>query len=506
MPANKSVKKNYLWNLAFQIFLIIVPLITTPYVSRILGSDGIGKFSFSNSIVYYFTLFAYLGFNYYAQREAAKYQDDKLKQSKIFWEITILKLFSSTVSIAIYGILILSNALQDYNILLMILSLSIVSVMFDSTFLFQANEDFRNITIRNFIVRVITVILTFVLVKGPDDLWLYTLLTSGGTLVSMIAMIPFLRKYVCKIPFKDLNIKQHIKPTLRLFIPTIAISIYVMLDKTMIGLLVPGETTVIVDGVEVVKKVSDIENGYYEQAEKIVKLVMTVATSLSVVMIPKNVTFIQNNDIEGLKNNIYKSLRFTLLISIPMCLGIICIAKNFSPWFFGDGYEKVPYLLMILSVIIISIGLSGVFGIQYLVALGRDKPFTIIVTCGAILNFVLNIVLVRYLYAYGVAISTAIVETLIAIVDIIYLRKELPIKRVCKESYKYLISGIVMFGVTFPISFLLPSSIWATLVLIVIGVVTYGASVIILKDSFVREIFRVGISKIKTLFHNNNQS
>lgn len=499
MKAKKSsTKLNYLWNLAFQIFAIIVPLITTPYVSRVLGSDGVGKFSFSNSIVYYFTLFAYLGFNYYAQREAAKYQNDKDKQSKIFWEIMILKSVSSIIACAVYGIIIATKILEAYNLLLIILSLSILAVMFDTSFLFQANEEFRDITIRNFIVRLITVVLTFVLVKNADDLWIYTLLVSGGTLLSSLVMIPFLKQHIRFVKVKELNIKQHILPTLRLFVPTIAISVYVMLDKTMIGLLVPGETTVIQDGVEVTKKVSDIENGYYEQSEKIVKLVTTVVTSLGIVMVPKNVTFIENNDIEGLKNNIYKAIRFTLMLSLPMTLGLIVIARNFSPWFFGEGYDKVPYLMMILSIIIISMGISGVLSIQYMIPMKKDKAFTLIVTCGAILNFTINLILVRSLYSYGVAISTAIVETVLAIAYLVFLRKDFSVKRMLKESYKYIISSIIMFAIIFPLSYLLEPSIWATLLLIASGIAIYGISVLLLKDSYVKEVLSIVTLKVKT--------
>ena len=497
MKEKKSTKANYLWNLAFQVFLIIVPLITTPYVSRVLGSDGIGKFSFSSSIVYYFGLFAMVGFSYYAQREAAKYKEDKYNQSKIFWEIMILKSISTVLAVVAYLGLIFSNALKDYNTLLFIYTLNVISVLFDTTFIFQANDDFKNITLRNFIVRLIMVVLIFVLVRTPDDLWIYTLLNAGGTILSTLIMIPFLGKYIVRVKTKDLNIVKHIKPTLRLFIPTIAISIYVMLDKTMIGLMVPGETTVIVDGVEVVKKVSDLENGYYEQAEKIVKLVTTVITSLSIVMISKNVEFVQKHDEEGLKNNVYKAVRFTLMLGIPMTLGLICIATNFSPWFFGPGYEKVPYLIMILSIIVISIGLSGVFGIQYMVAVGRDKAFTIIVTSGAILNFVINLILVKYMYSYGVAISTAVVETLIAVADIIYLRKVLSIKRMIKDSYKYVISGAVMFGITFTLSYFIPSSVWGTLVLIGVGILTYALCILLLRDSFVKEVIAHVLGKVK---------
>ena len=494
-----GTKSNYIWNLILQVFLIITPLITTPYVARVLGSEGVGKYSFSYSITYYFTLLALLGFNFYAQREVAKCRDEIKKQSCIFWEIMILKAISTIVSTLLYSIIILTNILEDYNILLFILGLNVVAIFFDPTFLFQANEEFKSIAIKNVIIKLISISLIFIFVKNANDLWVYTLINAGSVFASGIIMIPFLRNKIVKVNIKDLNIKRHIIPNLRLFIPTIAISVYVMLDKTMIGLMVPGEQIVIKDGVETIQKISDIENGYYEQAEKIVRLIMTIVTSLTIVMIPKNAIYLEKKDFEGLNNNVYKALRFNLLLGIPMTLGLICTATNMCPWFFGEGYDKVPYLIMVLSPLILAIGLNGVLGIQYMVGTGKDRLFAIIVTGGAVLNFVMNLILLKFLYSFGVAIASVTAETVILVVEAICLRKTFSLKRVVKEGYKYVISGAIMFGVVFPISFLFSSSILNTIILVVIGVVVYFLTLIVLRDSFFLNTTKAMFNKVKSI-------
>lgn len=489
----KKVTVNYIWNLIFQLFLIIVPLIVTPYVSRVLGADGVGKYSFSYSICFYFTLIALLGFNYYAQREIAKCQDDNHKQSVIFWEIMIVRFVSSLIALGAYLVIIFTNVLADYNTLLLILGINIIAIMIDPAFLFQGNEEFKDITIRNVIVKVFVVASIFIFVRGKDDLWIYTLINALSPFLTALALWPFLRKHLRLLNVKELHPLRHVKPTLKLFIPTLAISIYVVLDKTMIGLLVPGEVTVIENGVEVVKKVSDIENGYYEQADKIVKFAMTVVTSLSVVMIPHNSSAVANHDYDALKNNVYRALRFTLLLAIPMTLGLISISINFVPWFFGPGYEKVPYLLMILSPLIIIIGLSGVIGLQYLIPLGKDNLFSISVGGGAFVNFGLNILLIIFIQSYGAAVASVIAELTVLIVQLIFVRKVFSLKLIFKYSYKYIISGIIMFGLLFPVSLLLPNSMKTTLILMITGITIYFVLLLLLKD----ELFCDTLKKLK---------
>lgn len=268
---NKNVKKNYFYNLIYQIFLIIVPLVVMPYVSRVLTPDGIGKYSFSYSINVYFTSFAALGFVTYGQRIIANNQNNKIEQSKNFWEIIICRAISVAISLGLSLILSTIDVFKDYNLLLFILNLNIIAVAFDISFFFQGNEEFSKIVVRNVIIRLITIALIFILVKKKDDLWLYTLIQSGSLLLGNLSLWPYLKNRLCKVNISILKPMSHFYSTFRLFIPTIATQIYVMVDKTLIGVLINDTYTVIENGVEIIKKYSDLENGLYEQAEKIVK-------------------------------------------------------------------------------------------------------------------------------------------------------------------------------------------------------------------------------------------
>ena len=473
MSNSKSVTKNYIYNLIYQILLIIIPIITTPYVSRVLGADGVGKFSFSNSIASYFVIFASLGFGYYAQREIAKYQDNKKKQSEIFWEIIIVRFVSvSTALIVYFAAIVLGVFKEEYTLLMIILSINILAVAFDISFLFAGNEDFSKTVLTNTVVRILNVIAIFVFVKDRNDLWKYVLITVLTVLTANASLSVYAKNFLCKIEIKSLRPIRHIKPAVILFLPTIAVSVYAYLDKTMIGVITG----------------SDFENGFYEQAEKIVKMVMTVVTSLGTVMIPRNANAFERKDMEAIRRNIYRSVRFVLFLGIPMMIGLIAVSDNMVPWFLGDGYYKSANIMKILSVLILAIGLSNVFGLQYLIPAGEDKKFTISVTCGAITNFLLNLVLIRLFKSYGAAIATIVAEIAVAVIMFCFIRKNISLREILKSSIKYLISGIIMFVPCFMLGRILAPSIINTFIIVFTGVVVYLICLILLKDGFFFEI------------------
>lgn len=492
---SKSIKKNYIYNLIYQIFALITPLITTPYVSRVLGSSGIGQYSFTYSIATYFTLFAALGFGYYAQREVARFQDNKHEQTIIFWEIFIARFVSVSLSAFIY-IILNSFAVfgQLYSTLIWILTINIVATAFDVTFFFQGNEDFGFIAIRNIVVKCIGMISIFIFVKNSSHVWLYALCQSVILIISNLSLWSKLPKLLTKFSLRELNVKRHYLPTLRLFIPTIAVSVYTMLDKTLIGVLIPGSTENLAG--EIVK-LSDVENGFYEQAEKIVKLSMTIITSLGTVMIPRNANAIASGNIDEFKTNINGALKFVFLIGVPIMFGLAAVACNFSPWFFGPGYEKVPYLIMMFSPLILIIGLSNVLGLQYLIPLKLDKKYTIAVTSGAVINLCLNTFLIRYFWSYGACIATVFAELLILILMLLFSKKDISFFAVVRKSWKPIISGIIMFAAVFLTQFFLKSSIINTLILVCEGIVVYFALLVVFREELLFTMINKFISKVK---------
>ena len=499
----KSILKNYIYNALYQAIVLIVPLITTPYISRVLGSSGVGIYSFTYSITYYFVLLGALGFGYYAQREIARHQTDKKKQTIIFWEIQICKLLSVSVALVINIILIFSNVYGDYTFVMKLMMINIISTFFDVTFIYQGNEDFKQIVLRNGFFKIVGVILIFVFVKKQSDLWIYVLCQCLILLVSNLSMWVTLPKYLQKVSVKELSFVKHIVPTLRLFIPTIAITVYTVLDRTLIGVMVQGTTTGYDEfGNEIVLKISDIENGYYEQAEKIVKLCLTFITALGAVMIPKNSFFFEKGDLESVKSNMHKAITFVFLLGSPIVFGLIGTSLSFSPWFFGPGYEKVPYLIMVFSPLVLAIGLNNAFGVQYLIPAGKDNLFTLSVVFGACLNLTLNLIFIPFLQSIGAAIASVIAEFSIFVFQFVCVRKQFTVKKVILVNLKYIGFGLIMFIPVFLLSyFVFKPTIAYTLLLVFIGFAIYMFLLILSKDQLLFNVLR----KVKDRFRRRKE-
>ncbi|MDE5722535.1 MAG: oligosaccharide flippase family protein [Clostridia bacterium] len=466
----KSVKKNYVYNLLYELFLLIIPIIVTPYVARVLGETGSGQYSFTYSVSTYFTLFASLGFSFYAQRLVASHQDDKEQQSKDFWEIFFVRLIPVGITLAIYIVLAGVGVYgEKYNVLMSILSINVIAVAFDITFFFKGNEEFGRIVLRNIIIKSISIVFIYVFVKDSDDLWIYALIQSGAVILSNLSLWLYLPKQLVKIKLKELRPLKHLKPTIILFLPTIATSVYTSLDKTLIGLITRD----------------DAENGNYEYAEKLVKMALTVLTSLGTVMIPRNSKKFADGDIKGVEANIYKTTKFVLFIGVPLMFGIIAVADNLIPWYLGSEYDKASTLMKILSPLIPLIGLSNVFGIQFLIPSNQDKKYTLAVILGAVVNLVLNLVLIYFLKSYGAAIATVIAETVVTGVMLVFLRKNIKFGKILISSWKYWIAGITMYVVLYFAFKGYKPSILHTLFMSGCGVLIYFSVLTLLKDKYV---------------------
>lgn len=477
MTKKKSIKRNYFFNLAYQIFVIITPLITAPYVSRILNADGIGAYSYAESIVHYFVIFAALGTATYGQREVAYFQDNREKRTYFFWNTFSLRLITTLISSMVYIVFI---HLQDDKTIYYILWLNIISIVFDITWLYQGMEEFQLIATRNFCVKIVSICFIFLFVKSKEDLYVYVLGATLAVFFGNVSLWIGIKKYVDKPKLENIHPFANIKTVITLFIPTIAISIYTVLDKTMIGVITHNT----------------YENGYYEQALKISRMVLMVVTALGTVMIPRIGYLFEKKEISLIQSYMYRSYRFVWMLGIPFCLGLIAIAPNFVGWFYGDGFEKVIPLLSILAFLILSIGINNVTGMQYLIPTKRQNIFTKTVVVGAFTNFFLNIALIPCLSSIGAAIASVLAETVIAIIQLIMVRNELSWKMIGRVSIKYWGAGLVMFISLCLIRNNLSSSILNTCLLIFIGGVIYIICLLIEKDDF----FISNVKKMLTSF------
>lgn len=465
-----SIKKNYIYNTFYQILTLITPLITAPYVSRIFEPSGIGIQSYTNSIVMYFTLFAALGTITYGQREIAMHRDNKQEASKLFWEIELLSILTTSICLVIWFVFIFFY--KEYRPYFLVQTMTIVAVMFDISWYFGGFEQFKFIVIRNTVVKLLGVVCLFVFIKEKNDLLLYMGLVAATGLLGNISMWTYLPKFLVKVNFKNLNVLRHFKETLIYFIPTIASSIYTVLDKTMIGLITSNTS----------------ENGYYEQATKIVKMSLSLIISLNVVMESRMSYLFSKSKIYEIKERLEKSINFSLLLAIPMVFGLCGIAKNFVPWFFGDGYESVSLLMYIYSFIIIPIAISNCLGGQYLTPSGQRSKSAKAIIAGSIVNLILNSFFIPLFGANGAATASVIAESVIAILYLWMSKGYMSGGIILKHSYKRIFSGIVMLIAIIFIGKNYCGSIIVTIVQMVVGILIYFLMLLLMKDKLVKEI------------------
>ncbi len=474
---------NYIYNLIYQVFILVVPLITTPYISRVLMADGIGKYSFTLSISNYFVLFAALGFSVYGQREIARHENDVLERTKTFWEIIIMRSFPTMLAVGLNILLWTLHIYNEYSSLMLVWCLTILATIFDIGFFFQGCEEFGKLTIRNVIVKCLTIASVFIFVKKSDDVWIYVLCLSAGTFLSNISLWVLMPRRLMRVSAANLKPLRHLKPALRLFLPSVATTVYTVLDKTLIGFIVPGTFEETLEtGEKIIKSYANVENGYYEQAEKIVKLMLTLLTSLGTVMMPRNAKEAQENDRIALRKNINNACSYTWVLGVPLMFGVAAVAPALVPWFLGPGYSKCILLIQIFSPLILIVGFSNVFGIQYLIPTGQDKKYTIAIVSGAIANLCLNCFMIYFWWSAGAIIASLGAELLITVLMGFMIRKEIDIKTILKAAIKPLIAGTIMFFSVYFTCINIEASILNTILLVLEGIGIYGLLIIVLKD------------------------
>ncbi len=478
--AKKSIAKNYAYNLTYQILILILPLITTPYISRVLGSEGIGIYGYTYSIASYFILFGSLGVALYGQREIAYAQENAEKRMKTFVEIVIFRFITMFIAILIYFFAFMIRG--NYTIYYRILLLELLATAVDISWFFQGLEEFKKTVIRNIVVRLVSVTLVFILVNNKDDLIKFFLIYSLADFIGNLSLWVYLPKYFKGQKIKNITFYRHIVPLLLLFIPQISNQIYNNLDKTMIGKMISDKTEV----------------GYYEQAQKVIRLLITIVTSLGVVMVPKMASSFASGDKEKVKDYLKRSFNFVFFLSFPLMFGIIAISNEFVPMFFGKGYDKSIILINIISPIVLLMGIANVIGTQYLLPTKKQKEYTISVTIGLIVNFILNFILIRYYDSVGASIATVLSQLVVDILQLRNIKTEISIVELIKLSIKYFVSGFVMFIACFIVKQFINDIVISLIIQIFVGMVVYFGMLVILKDEFLFMFLKRGLGIIKS--------
>ena len=463
-----KVIKNYLYNLSYQILTIILPIITVPYVTRIFTSEDLGSYGFYYSIVSYFSLFAMLGIGIYGTKQIAAARD----VSSTFWNIYAIQLIASLLALFVYVITLVSIPKMS-GMVPIILGIVLLTKMIDISWLFTGKEDFKKITLRNTMVKVAGVISIFTFIKSSEDLYLYIFLIVIFDFLGQFVMWIPAKKFI-KRPFFDTKIiKKNLHPIVLLFLPQVAISLYVVLDRTLLGLL---------------GSYSDV--GIYEQGQKLTSILLTVVSSLGAVMLPRIANLLSERKEKEAQNMVRFSFILYNLIIFPMIFGLIAINEVFVRLFLGQNFQDVKYVLYIIVFNIMFIGWTNILGYQVLVVRNKNKEFMLSTTIPAIVSVAVNITVIPFFGYIGASITSVVVEFLVFAIQWYYSRNIINKNLLFnKDLAKIICSSLVMFGVVMTCKMILGlDGIIGLIIYLAVGGISYLGMLFLLKTVNIREM------------------
>lgn len=469
---DKKLTSNYIYSVIYQTLIVITPFITVPYLTRVMGVEALSINDITGNVTQWFVLFGIMGVNIYGNREIARVRDDKKILSRTFFEIFSMQFISMCLSTIAFFIFI--NAFpSDYNALLLIQGITLLSVSLDITWFFYGVEDFKKASIRNMAVKILNVVLILTLIKGPEDLPKFIFLNASLGVIGQLIMWLQLRHYINleKITFK--GVLKHVKPNISLFIPQIAISIYSLLDISMLSILYDDKEKVV---------------NLYKQAQNFVKMFLFFITSIGSVMLPRISNIYAKGETEAMNRFLNKTFKLALYLAIPMIVGIFGVIQSFVNWFLPADYYEVGKMMILTSPIILFISLSNVFGTQYLVPIGNYKHYTTSVVLGALVNLTLNYLFISTYGAYGAIFGSVMAELVVTLVQWFFVRNNLKVNIELKELVTILISSLCMLV---PINLVLnnfSNSFISSVIQIITGGITYIVLLYIFKAPLFIEI------------------
>lgn len=462
--------KNWFYNLSYNLLLLILPLITVPYVSRVIGVAGIGINDYTSALVNYFLLFGTLGIKLYANRELAYHRGEKFTRSQLFWEITCLQALTIGVAIlAFMGYWLIASRYRTY---LLLQALVLPAAIFDISWYFMGMEDFGKVVLRNAFVRLLAISLIFTLVHSTADLWLYILLNAGSSLIGNLTLWPYLVQQIQWVPRAQLHPLQHLRGSLTLFLPTIAIQIYLSLNRNLLGVFASMSAV-----------------GYYGYADRVIRLVLGIVTALGSVMLPNIANKAAHKQYAAIKTSLYRSFDFTTALAVPLVFGLALLGPSFSQWYLGSGYQLTGQLLIAEAPVILFIAWGNVTGIQLLLPLKRNREYTLSVILGAVISVGANLIIIPPFGAYGAVFATVLTEFCVTGAQLHAIRDFISRRRLFHATWKYLLSGSVMYvTLHFLLNYWSATGLTAILLTVLCGTGLYFISLKVVAAPILKEL------------------
>lgn len=474
----RKTVKNYIYNLFYQMLVLLVPIVLSPYLARVLGADNLGIYSYVYSCVSLLSTVVLLGTYSYGSRQIA-YSRDNLKISNVvFWNVFVIRFILGIVGILIFLIIAITS---DYFIYFVLYSPWLIASIIDTSWLFIGMEDMQPTALKNAFIKIVSVILIFIFVKNTSDLWKYVFIMAGATLLANGILLIQCRKYIEKLKLRVKEWRCILKDSIMLFLPQVAVLLYLQVDKIMLKELTYSASQV----------------AFYDQAEKIVTIPLTFITILSTVIMPKIANFYANDNKEDIKRVIMNVSQYSLFAAVPMMFGLIGIADRMIPWYLGSEFLPVADAIIILAPTVILNSLVGISGNQYFIATNQLKVLLFSNIAASVTNIALNAILIPNLQYAGAAVATVVSAGILVLVQYTVLSKQISVRPILFCFVRYLILSIPMFILVSYLGKNMGASPVTTLVQVLVGCGVYAVSCSLIKDNILLSIVRIVLNVIK---------
>lgn len=466
-----KIAKNYLYTAAYQILVLIAPIITAPYLARVLGAANLGIYSYVNSSGNIITTLTLLGIYAYGNRQTAYVRENRDDLTSTFWELELIRFFLGAIGTVIYFLYGLANT--EYHLYFSIYYPYILAQFLDCSWVYVGLENMKPAVMKNFITKLVNIAGIFIFVKSENDLWIYIFLLAVTTLIANLSIYMQLPRYIDKPKIHTRMLPVHLKGSLALFLPQVASLFYLQVDKVMLEWLT-GTTSQV---------------SFYDQAEKIVTIPLSLITVISSVVMPRLANEHQKGNLHEIQSLLLRAGKYALCMAMPMMLGLFCISQQFIPWYLGEEFYSTSIAIMILTPIILLNSLSGISGKQFFTATNQTNILLKAYVTAAVMNILVNLLLIpRYGYV-GAAIATVLSSLSSVIIQYHYLVRQVNVKKLLNYGFKYFAGAFIMGLCICLFSWRLEAKILTTLVQVLAGSAVYFLYLFLTKDSVLREIF-----------------
>ncbi len=478
-----SIRKNIAYQALYEILVLILPFFTSPYISRIFGAEYLGVFSYTYSIAYYFQIFGMLGIKFHGNRAIARSRDNREELNRVYSEILSLHIISCAISALVY--ILYCFIFAEYRTYAMIQGLLVLSALFDVSWLFFGLERFKETVTRNSLIKLASVAAIFLFIRSQEDFWVYVVIMAGSQLVSQMILFGMARKYVrfSFVPLSSLG--KHVKPLVVLFVPVLALSLFKFMDKIMLGSM--GSKT---------------ELGYYENAERVLNIPLSVIFSFGSVMLPRMSNLMANNAPESVDKYTGLSITYMTGLSYPMAFGLAGIAAVFAPVFWGNGFVASGTIIAVLAISIPFSTVANIIRNQDLIPRGKDDLYSWAIVAGAVVNLILNYFLIPRLQAVGVSIATVASEMLVCFVELWYVRQKGNYFKSIAKSLIFFVPALMMYMVIRYMGGAMGVHLYTLAAQVILGVLVFAAlglmTVVVCKDEICMNVIYRAFKKNRT--------